>query len=34
MWVVYIVPVMFLFLRPSKPPVAPAPKPQPADADR
>ncbi len=33
MWVVYIVPVMYLFLRPSKPPVAPARKPETAAAD-
>jgi high-affinity iron transporter len=33
-WVVYIVPVMFLFLRPGKPPVPAAPLKQPAGADR
>ncbi|MGH3376559.1 MAG: iron uptake transporter permease EfeU [Actinoallomurus sp.] len=33
-WVAYIVPVMFLFLRPAKPPVSAAPRKQPAGADR
>lgn len=33
-WVVYIVPVMFFFLRPSKPPVVTAPREQPAGAGR
>lgn len=33
-WVVYIVPVMFLFLRPAKPPVVTAPREQPASAGR
>jgi high-affinity iron transporter len=33
-WVVYIVPVMFFFLRPAKPPVATTPREQPANAGR
>jgi high-affinity iron transporter len=33
-WVVYIVPVMFLFMRPSKPPVATKPSGEPAPAGR
>ena len=31
-WAVYLVPVMFLFLRPAKPPVAATPREQPANA--
>jgi len=33
-WVAYIVPVMFLFLRPAKPPVSAVPRKQPAGAGR